>query len=516
VDSIPFCIKGETVRPKDQVKILGVVMDSELRYKQHIAMAATKGLEAAMALRRFKGLSPSVARHLFVAMVAPVIGYASNVWMHACKEASIRAINRVQRLGAQAIVGTFHTVATAVAEAEADILPVRERFAKRAIKLWIDLQTLPDSNPLRRIGYRTFRRFVSPLQRIANAHQGIPVDRMETIHPFALGPWEERVQLMAEDGAEKVTEAANAGWAVRIATSSSARNDMVGIGGAIRIPESCRRGGGLHTFSITLGTRAEQNPYTAELAAMAKALQSLPTQLCYRVIIVFTSNKAAALAVGQPRQQSGQEEIRHIYDAVETLRENGNKVSIAWIPSGGDFELARVAKEAARRSTKQGCLPNRLPFRARPTTLSIAKAERQRTERLPEGVGKYSKKVDSALPGRHTRKLYDLLTWKEARVLAQLRTGMARLNGYLYQIGAATTHRCPCGQAKETVDHFLFRCRKWTSYRAQMLQCTDTRRGNLSFYLGGKATSDPQNWAPDIEAVRATVGYAIATGRLDE
>ncbi|KAJ3454608.1 hypothetical protein MRS44_013208 [Fusarium solani] len=144
-------------------------------------------------------------------MVAPVTDYASNIWMHACRETSIRAINRVQRLGAQAIVGTFHTVATAVAEAEASILPVRERFAKRATKLWIDLQTLPNSNPLRRVGGRTFRRFVSPLQRIASAHQGVPVDRMEAIHPFALGPWEERVQLFAEDDEEKVTEAANAG-----------------------------------------------------------------------------------------------------------------------------------------------------------------------------------------------------------------------------------------------------------------------------------------------------------------
>ncbi|KAM5344536.1 hypothetical protein ACJ41O_013071 [Fusarium nematophilum] len=226
VDSIPFTIKGEMVRPKDQVKILGVVMDSQLRYKQHIAMAATKGLEAAMALRRLKGLSPSVARHLFVAMVAPVIDYASNVWVHACHEVSVRAVNRVQRLGAQAIVGTFHTVATAVAEAEADIPPVRERFAKRATKLWIDLQTLPDSNPLRRVGCRIFRRFMSPLQRIASAHQGISVDRMETIHPFALGPWEERIQLVIDDDGDKVMEAASAGWAVRIATSSSVRNGM--------------------------------------------------------------------------------------------------------------------------------------------------------------------------------------------------------------------------------------------------------------------------------------------------
>jgi hypothetical protein len=44
---------------------------------------------------------------------------------------------------------------------------------------------------------------------------------------------------------------------------------------------------------------------------------------------------------------------------------------------------------------------------------------------------------------------------------------------------------------------------------------TDTRRGNLSFYLGGKAPSDPERWTPNMDAVRATVKYAIATGRLD-
>ena len=48
----------------------------------------------------------------------------------------------------------------------------------------------------------------------------------------------------------------------------------------------------------------------------------------------------------------------------------------------------------------------------------------------------------------HTRQLYDRLSWKEASVLAQLRTGMARLNGYLYRINVAETDQCACGQAK--------------------------------------------------------------------
>lgn len=123
--------------------------------------------------------------------------------------------------------------------------------------------------------------------------------------------------------------------------------------------------------------------------------------------------------------------------------------------------------------------------------------------------------MDTALPGKHTRMLYDGLKRKEANVLAQLRTGMARLNGYLYRIGAAESDQCACGEAKETVKHFLFRCSKWTRYREGMLQQTDTLRGNLSFYLGGRSPSDNEPWTPSMDAVRATVKYAISTGRLE-
>ena len=122
MDCSPFTIKGEIVIPKDHIKVLGVVMDAKLQFKQHIAKAATRGLEAVMNLRRLRGLSPSTARHLFTATVVPAIDYASNVWIYRCVDRTMKAINRVQNLGAQAIVGTFSKVATAVAEAEASIL----------------------------------------------------------------------------------------------------------------------------------------------------------------------------------------------------------------------------------------------------------------------------------------------------------------------------------------------------------------------------------------------------------
>jgi hypothetical protein len=107
------------------------------------------------------------------------------------------------------------------------------------------------------------------------------------------------------------------------------------------------------------------------------------------------------------------------------------------------------------------------------------------------------------------------LTKREAKVLAQLRTGMSALNGYLHRIGVAESDMCDCGQAAETIEHFLFRCKEWTTQREIMLQYSRTKMGNLSFFLGGKAASDGDKWRPDMKAMHAAVQFAMATKRLD-
>jgi hypothetical protein len=100
-------------------------------------------------------------------------------------------------------------------------------------------------------------------------------------------------------------------------------------------------------------------------------------------------------------------------------------------------------------------------------------------------------------------------------VLAQLRTGMTRLNGYLYRINVADTDQCACGQARETVEHFLFRCQKWTAHRTELLQCTNTHRGNISFFLGGKSPSDDQKWTPNLRGGTGLNSYVSPPPRAD-
>ena len=75
----PINIKGVDVAPRGETKVLGVILDSALRFKNHIKNASIKGLKVVLTLRRMRALTPASARQLFTAMVAPIVDYASTV-----------------------------------------------------------------------------------------------------------------------------------------------------------------------------------------------------------------------------------------------------------------------------------------------------------------------------------------------------------------------------------------------------------------------------------------------------
>ncbi|EAQ84028.1 predicted protein [Chaetomium globosum CBS 148.51] len=55
---------------------------------------------------------------------------------------------------------------------------------------------------------------------------------------------------------------------------------------------------------------------------------------------------------------------------------------------------------------------------------------------------------------------------------------------------------------------------KLNTYLHRIKAAPSDQWGNLSFYLGGKSPSDDKDWSPNMRAVRATIRFAIATGRL--
>lgn len=144
----------------------------------------------------------------------------------------------------------------------------------------------------------------------------------------------------------------------------------------------------------------------------------------------------------------------------------------------------------------------------------------------PAHFSHFAKHIDQALPGKHTRLLYDALIKSEARLLAQLRTGKCRLNGYLARINAVESDQCACGRGPETVRHFLFQCSQWEAMRDKMKRAFPDRFGDLAFWVGGWSSQRQVNgqyvdgekskWKPNLTAVRQGLEFVKATKRLSK
>lgn len=131
--------------------------------------------------------------------------------------------------------------------------------------------------------------------------KNIEMESLETINPFTLAPWEARMQT--DD--EAILETSDVpGGSMQVAFSSSAWNELVGFGVTIEKQPPRYRKVKLRAFSITLGARIEQNPFSAELAAMAHTLKSFVGLKDYRIKLL-TSNKAAAHHAEEPSTTVG-------------------------------------------------------------------------------------------------------------------------------------------------------------------------------------------------------------------
>jgi hypothetical protein len=295
------------------------------------------------------------------------------------------------------------------------------------------------------------------MKKLALAQGGNTAERMEITQAYTLPPWHSRLPIGYDLDRDMATETANTMEGILAATSASEKAGRVGMGGIVRDTLSNRPGDVVARFSIMIGSRDDQNVYTAELEAIATALRCMPDGLQHRQLTVMTSSRSALQVIARPQQQSGQCTVQEIHRHAERLQKSGNIIKMLCVPAGDkDFPMGSEAKTEARRAARGRQRPEKPTYQARSTRMRLAIAQQQRQKILPDGVGKYAKRIDRALPGTHTRALYDGLKRREADMLSQLRTGMARINSYLHRIGAA-----------ETMDHFLFRCTKWDTQRGE-------------------------------------------------
>jgi hypothetical protein len=91
---MPLCFKGDQIQLSRSIKVLGVILDQGLRFKEHLAKKAEKALKVALALKRLQGLNPSTMQQLYAATVTPVMDYVSLVWYLAVSNKTLSVLHR--------------------------------------------------------------------------------------------------------------------------------------------------------------------------------------------------------------------------------------------------------------------------------------------------------------------------------------------------------------------------------------------------------------------------------------
>ncbi|KAI5456262.1 hypothetical protein BGZ63DRAFT_367547 [Mariannaea sp. PMI_226] len=102
---------------------------------------------------------------------------------------------------------------------------------------------------------------------------------METIGAYTLPPWHSRLPIGYDLDRDMATESASRMEGILVATSASEKAGRVGIGGIVRDTLGNRPGQMLARYSIMIGSRDNQNIYTAELEAIVMVLRYMPDGL---------------------------------------------------------------------------------------------------------------------------------------------------------------------------------------------------------------------------------------------
>jgi hypothetical protein len=148
------------------------------------------------------------------------------------------------------------------------------------------------------------------MQRIAEYARGAPLDDLEATQPYISAPWDARLDVVddADDGARAAARAQET-QGIRVATSASASNQSVGIGGAVKSVDWTKNHTERHEYDKTLGTSGQSDAYTAALASIEAGLGfvvgavyagTLSARVHGQTIRVFTNNRTVLITLRAP------------------------------------------------------------------------------------------------------------------------------------------------------------------------------------------------------------------------
>ena len=136
---------GQLIPYSSSVVYLGVVMDSELKWREHVLskIKRAKGLLMKMAniTRSYWGPKPKLMKWAYTGIVRPTLSYAAVSWGHTIEDdAIITPLRRLNRLAMSTITKVPRSTPTQAMEIILDILPLHLHIMKEGLSTYLRLQ----------------------------------------------------------------------------------------------------------------------------------------------------------------------------------------------------------------------------------------------------------------------------------------------------------------------------------------------------------------------------------------
>ncbi|CAH2106387.1 unnamed protein product [Euphydryas editha] len=181
-------MSGTRLRLVEEIKLLGLIIDSKLTFNAHVSATCKKAADIyktlACAARVSWGLNGEIIRTIYVAVIEPIVLYAASAWSPAAEKLSIRKqLDSLQRGFAQKICKAYRTVSLTSALVLSGLLPLDLRIREAAMLYKTKKGHCVDFLP----PGRELERRVGPMQ---NPHPSLLItteyERLESLNPQIL------------------------------------------------------------------------------------------------------------------------------------------------------------------------------------------------------------------------------------------------------------------------------------------------------------------------------------------
>jgi ribonuclease HI len=406
-----------------KIKYLGIILDSKLKFREHIMYIASKCTKLIHALSKSAklswGLSHEAMYTIYKGAILPLLLYGVPVWINALeKECNKTVYNRVQRLINIKIAKAFRTTSNEALCTVTGITPIVIKAEE-----------------------------VAKIYNIMRNTQAYEID-----HEVQPRNWLHPADTV------RITEQPEEND-IEIYTDGSKNEHGVGAGIALFIQSELS-----YQLRYTLHNRCSNNQ--AEQLAIIKALETLGKlhikSSIQRTVTIYTDSKITLQSLKNTKNHNYL--IEEIRKKVTALEKCNWTIIFTWIKAHigiyGNELADRLAKEAARN--------NDISFDRIPKSTIIQEVQEQ-------SMAKWQIQWDHTTKGATTKQFFpnlkDRLTTniKLTPNFTAIVTAHGKTKAYLHRFKIIDSPECSCNGENQTVEHLIFVCAKLQTEREELI-----------------------------------------------